>query len=322
MRFINVTFESSALVVMAGAHVTITGSTFSQSAESSGISLYGHGGGTSIQLGNSSISGGMQGIAMQSRAVLEAQQVTISGAAGLRDRAVEPSYSSAAELATRSSENNQDLECCEFMYGIRVEDAIGNVTGCSITDCARGGVVFLGLDATGVVNDCTFLRNKIGVLAAEEASVNLRGCHTVESGHGAVVRSSACLDCAECSSEKDSVGLHCSGGSSLTALKLSVMEARVSGCVIESEAMASFTDCSVAGSGAKGIVAMQRAQLSLQGCSVSQAKSTCVEVSGSATGKLAGCALVNSRQGVSSTGHGTELHAHRLCFNNMQLSAA
>lgn len=206
VHFSNVTFENISVVVLSGAQVTMHGCTFSQSAPC--VSLYCHGQGTHVYISDSSIIAGLYGVAVQSDAVLEAQQIFVSQpAAGVLEQIDEDSeVHSPGDVMACSPYTSQGPAARECLYGVWVEDAVAQLTECIVSDCTEAAASFCGASTSCSVSDCSFLRNKIGVVAAEQATVNLTGCHGVQNHHGYVARSQSHLISNDCSSEQDTVG--------------------------------------------------------------------------------------------------------------------
>lgn len=77
--FTNVRFHACSLVALAGAQVKLVSSNFANMGSStSGLSLFAHGAGTTVNIQGSIVMGGTQGLAVQAGAHLEASGMSIS----------------------------------------------------------------------------------------------------------------------------------------------------------------------------------------------------------------------------------------------------
>lgn len=316
VHFSSVSFESSTLVVMAGAHVTINGSTFSQhEASAAGISVYGHGEGTLVQICDSSVSGGTQGIAVHSKAVLEAQKVSVShGACGFLatevaqlsmhgcimghadSTCVEVRGAATAKLVGCTlSDSREGILCSDEGTQVDAKDCcISNMqlsgalsqakANLSVHSCTLSGNMH-GCSAHGQgaevsISESTLRTNKqYGVVATSGAKANVSGCHSEASAAGFWVQDKgSVLSVSDSTSLHNSTGFGATGLGATMTLQECKSESDGMGCDVSGELHA--TSLTVINSGGKGLNVLKGGNATLKACMFARCGGISAGVSG------------------------------------------
>jgi nitrous oxidase accessory protein NosD len=182
----NVEFESSTLVVLCGAHATITHSHFSQRPDAAeGVSVMADAADTEVQLEHCKVSGGAQGAVCRNGACMRVQstKVTETAVTGVEVRG------KGSELYMNDCTLDK-ASCCKIAAKFDLE-----VFGVEVCD---------GADAN--IEHLTVMHGVVGVRVHNRGTVNIeksklsnteRTCMSVAKGSSATVKNCSFSESAE-----------------------------------------------------------------------------------------------------------------------------
>lgn len=228
------TFRSCSLIVLAGARATLATPQFQDmDACTNSLSVCADGAGSCVFIRGGSIIGGVQGVAVQAGARLEASDFTITrvGMIGLEVKDEKSSVAltgcsiSAIEMdqvieecrgvrvQSSSSAHLSDVSISEFSEGVGVHGhASATLVDCKLTGCDHSCVNVCG-GSTGRLDRCTISDGRcFGIEASGAGSqVHATHCHIFDNGgSGLSAYRHGSINAVSCTSRRNGLEYECS----------------------------------------------------------------------------------------------------------------